>query len=122
MQGFCQELKMMVGMENVQTVQLPDLSFVHRGVFKAKGRTYQIFKKVGEADTIVTSEGHHVPREIFVGKKTPTKLFKIEAGQVLIYTKTGRRELKPRSADVKTLESIKLEREKENEKNIKLGS
>lgn len=121
MQGFCQELKRMVEMQDVQTVQLPDGSFIHRGRFKQKGKSFLIFKRVNEAEILVTSEGHYIPKEIIVGRSTPTRLFKIDAGQQFI--KDGKRlEKRPVSGKVVILEKLIEEGKERNEKNKKLDA
>jgi len=83
--GYCVALKRMVEMAEVETIQLPDLSFVHRGKFTDdKGKVHVIHRKVYPQEIIIDHTGHHFPNEVHVGQKTPEKIFQEPVGQLII--------------------------------------
>lgn len=82
--GYCQDLGINVEMENVQTIQMPDLSFVQEGTFTKRGKVYKVFRVVNSDEILVTTSGKFFPKEVYVGPRTPKNLLKEKRGQDLI--------------------------------------
>src|SRR3989338_389747 len=83
MQGYCQSCGQIVDMENVQTVRLPNLSFIQKGVCSRKDCLGVIFKLIEDHEIIINAAGHKFPREVYVGPETPRKLFEKDNGQTI---------------------------------------
>lgn len=85
MEGYSLRLKKMVDIAVVQTIQLPDGSFVHRGLFRHEDGVAEVIqRKIYDHDIIVTKEGRYFPRDVFVGNKTPQNIQQLSAGQTVI--------------------------------------
>lgn len=85
MKGFCVQLKRMVEMSEIETIRMPDLSFIHRGKFTDKsGVTHTVIRRVYPHETIMTDSGHHYPREVHIGASTPAKIYRDPVGQKIV--------------------------------------
>lgn len=84
MMGYSVKHKRMVKMTDIQTIKMPDLSFLHRGKFTDKKGTHIICRRVYPTETIITDSGHHYPREVFVGPATPPKIYRDPVGQKIV--------------------------------------
>jgi len=81
MQGYCQScLKMMV-VDEVKTLRLPNMTFIHRGVCSTCRGV--IFVKIPDHEIIIDEAGHKTPMEVFVGPGTPKKLINRDLGQTV---------------------------------------
>jgi len=114
MKGYCIKLGIMVEMKNIETIQMPDLSYIHKGTHTNKRKTYVIYKKLTERDLIINKRGHKFPKEVYVSKRTPARLTKDFNGQVIIDGKK-RTKTTPKDGRIQTVDDVK-NKEKKNEK------
>lgn len=117
MNGYCQNCFMIVEMVNVETVKLPNQSFIHRGYCTTPKCDGIIFVKIYDHEVIIVDNGLKYPKEVFVGEKTPKRLVIDEAGQT-IFKKDEVIQTTPKEGKVVTVFDIKNEKEKADE-NIK---
>lgn len=109
MKGYCSALRKMVEMSDVQTVQMPDLSFIHKGKFvDEKGKVHTIMRMVFAHETIVTEAGYHCPQKVFIGDKTPKKIASDPIGQKLVISGQMIDTVKA-DGSLKTVEEVKTE-------------
>lgn len=106
MTGYCLELKKTVEMTEIVTILLPDKSFVQRGKYREKGRTYTIVRKVDENELIVEVSGHFVPKTVYAGPQTPGRLIHRASGQTVIQS-GEKKELKAPGGQIVTLAELK---------------
>lgn len=108
--GYCQDCSKNREMKEVETVQLRNSSYVHKGAcVKCEGLMY---KSLRDTDLIVTKSRRFYPKEIYVGKNTPKRILKVDVGQTII-EKNKKKVLSGKGFE--TLEELK-KKEKENEK------
>lgn len=60
---------------------MPNLVFYHSGTCAADGCGERIVLRVEDSDVLITDTGRKVPREVFVGARTPKRLLTDVAGQ-----------------------------------------
>lgn len=112
MEGYCQNCFEIVEMINVETVKMPNLSFIHRGFCSKPKCDGVIFVKIYDQDVILADTGLKYPKEIFVGEKTPKRLLVDEVGQTII-KKDEVIKTTPKDGQIKTVFDIKKENENE---------
>ena len=106
--GYCQHCKKMIEIDEVTTVRLPNLNYVHRGLCsKAKCRNI-IFVKIHDHEILIDKAGHKCPKEVFAGTTTPKPLINEQFGQIII-TKNKRIETVPSDGYIKTVFDLKKE-------------
>lgn len=105
MQGYCQSCGQMVDMENVQTVRLPNLSFIQKGICIRKDCLGVIFKRIEDHEIIINAAGHKFPKEVYVGPETPKKLFEDNGQTIFKANEIIRTKLK--NDQIKTVKDIK---------------
>lgn len=105
---------MMVEMSNVETIKMPNQSFVHRGICTTPKCGGIIFVKIYDQDVIIVYDGLKYPKEVFVGEKTPKRLVIDEAGQTII-KKDELIKTTPKDGKIKTVFDVKQEKESKDE-------
>jgi hypothetical protein len=109
MKGYCAELKQMVEMSDVQTIQLPNLDYIHKGKYiDPAGKVHTITRAVMDNEIIRTGSGNHYPKEVFIGNSTPKKIINNPAGQRLIVAGQVFETSRP-DGTIKTVEEVKTE-------------
>ena len=111
MEGYCQNCFEIVEMINVETVKMPNQSFVHRGFCSKPKCDGAIFVKIYDHEIILADTGLKYPKDIFVGSRTPKRLLIDEVGQTII--KKGE-VIKTTPKDGKTITVFDVKKEREN--------
>lgn len=88
MTGYCQNCRKIVEIDEVSTVRLPNMSFIHRGLCAAAACRGVVFVKIPDHEIIIDEAGHKCPAEVHAGPATPKKLVSGIFGQKVI-SKTG---------------------------------
>lgn len=114
MNGYCQNCFMIVEMSNVETVKMPNQSFIQRGYCTTPKCDGVIFVKIYDHELIIVDSGLKYPKEVFVGEKTPKRLVIDEVGQT-IFIKDEVIKTIPKDGKITTVFDIKKERENKNE-------
>lgn len=102
---YCMNCKDIKETVNLQTMQLPNLSFVHKGSCSVCGEVVQ--KKVADRDIVVDS-GRHYPKRVFSGDRTPKKIIRSDIGQEIIRRIDGvlKKEISPENIRIKKLSDL----------------
>ncbi len=114
MEGYCQNCFEIVEMINVETVKMPNQSFIHRGFCSKPKCDGVIFVKIYDQDVILADTGLKYPKEVFVGVTTPKRLLIDEVGQTII-NKDEVIKKPSKDGNIKTVFDVKNERESKNE-------
>lgn len=108
--GYCQNCKKIVPMRDVETVQLPNKRFIHRGKCTLPRCNQIIWKSIRPEHIIINRSGHKTPDRVYVGLRTPDRLKEDPNGQTLI--KDGK-EIKTEPKDGRIITVREKERENE---------
>lgn len=93
MRGFCQKCTVTKEISGIETIRLPNLSYINKGTCPDCGGP--IYVKLYDKDILISRSGFKAPKEIYVSENTPARIQKIQIGQTLIQAdKTV--ELKPK--------------------------
>jgi len=107
MMMYCQDCQKTVYAQDVQTVRLPNLRYVHSGICPTCGA--RILKTVHDKDILVDATGRHYPAMVYKGPKTPDSFIKTGIGQMVADIDIGEVERPEPVEEVRTLKSIKIQ-------------
>lgn len=113
MKAYCQSCKVMVILDDPETIKLVNKTIVHRGTCEKCSAL--LYKRVADHEIVVDEEGNHIPLQVFIGNKTPNKFIQLKAGQKLQFVQ-GR---KLKSGKVVEIFSDKKERNFQNLEKLK---
>lgn len=116
--GYCQNCKKNVEMEGVETMQLPDLSFIQSGYHIAGRVKHTIWKKVQDTELIVLDGGRRIPDVVFASRKTPKNIYSISVGQKVVSREKYIKDIKPKKDKKRTLDDVKRKVLHEKKKSI----
>lgn len=118
MTGYCQDCQKTVEMEEVQTIQLPNLDFVHQGICTTEDCGAKIYRFLRDSEILVSEGGKKYPRFIFaLGRKEFKKRSWIGLdGQTVVLKDSIVR--KSAGGVIRTLKSIRKEVQEKGKKHV----